>query len=101
VWDLADRMRKALRTSNIAAGEMATYLDVDRSSVSNWLSGRIKPSRQTLRLWALRTGVSYEWLSEGKEPPASPHPDGGVSAGQPRGKIFTYRHRALAFGCAA
>jgi transcriptional regulator with XRE-family HTH domain len=41
---------------------MADYLGVSRQSVGNWMTGRIEPSLQTLRLWALRCGVSYEWL---------------------------------------
>src|SRR5215471_16719244 len=65
-FDLADRMRKALRESGTGVAEMAAYLDVTRHSVSNWISGRRPPSTQTLRLWALRTGVSYDWLRTGR-----------------------------------
>lgn len=61
-WDIADRMRKALRQADVGPQEMAGYLDVTRQSVGNWINGRIEPSVQTLRLWALRTGVSYDWL---------------------------------------
>ena len=61
-WDLADRMRKALRTSDTGVQEMADYLGVARNTVSNWINGRIQPSTQTLRLWALRCGVPYSWL---------------------------------------
>ena len=56
-WDLADRMRKALRASGIGVQEIADYLGVTRSTVSNWVNGRIAPSVQTLRLWAIRCGV--------------------------------------------
>ena len=62
-WDVADRMRKSLREASIGVTEIADYLDVSRTSVSNWINGRIPPSVQTLRLWALRTGVPYEWLA--------------------------------------
>lgn len=61
-WDIADRMRKALREAGISPGQMASYLDVGGNTVSTWINGRIQPSTQTLRLWALRTGVPYEWL---------------------------------------
>jgi len=44
---------------------MADYLGVSRQSVGNWMNGRIEPSQQTLRLWAMRTGVSFEWLAGG------------------------------------
>lgn len=72
-WDVADRLRKALRTAGIGVAEMAEYLGVSRTSVSNWINGRITPSVQTLRLWALRCGVPYPWLLYGE---AQPHPFG-------------------------
>jgi transcriptional regulator with XRE-family HTH domain len=62
-WDLADRMRKSLRHADIGVQEMADYLGVARNTVSTWINGRIEPSTQTLRLWAMRTGVSYKWLA--------------------------------------
>lgn len=78
-FDLADRMRKALREANIDVQDMAAYLGVSRTSVSSWINGRIRPSTQTQRLWALRCGVPYEWLSRG-----STSQDSGV-AGEPTG----------------
>lgn len=67
-FDLADRMRKALRISGLSQEEMADYLGVSRNTVSNWINGHWgKPPRDAyLRLWALRTGVPYEWLKKGK-----------------------------------
>lgn len=64
-WDTADRMRKALRVSGVSIEEMAEYLGVSRRSVGNWIGGRVDPSVQTLRLWALRTGAPLEWLHHG------------------------------------
>lgn len=64
-WDLADRMRKSLREAKVGVGEMAGYLDVERNTVGSWINGRITPRTQTLRLWALRCGVPYEWLVTG------------------------------------
>ena len=85
-WDVADRMRKALRHANVEVQEIAVYLGVSRTSVSNWINGRIDPSTQTLRLVALRCGVPYEWLATGEEEPrpggpgtASPQADPQVS----------------------
>jgi transcriptional regulator with XRE-family HTH domain len=66
-FDLADRMRKALRESTYTAGEMASYLGVNRTTVSTWLNGHYTPGVQTLRLWAMATGVPFEWLSEGRQ----------------------------------
>lgn len=64
-WDLADRMRKSLRHAGMDVQEIAEYLGVSRSSVSNWINGRVKPSKPTQRLWALRCGVPFSWLAEG------------------------------------
>lgn len=75
-WDIADRMRKALRSSGVGVQEIADYLSVGRNTVSNWINGRIQPSVQSQRLWALRTGVSYQWLSTG-ESENRPSPQGG------------------------
>jgi transcriptional regulator with XRE-family HTH domain len=75
-WDLADRLRKALRTSGTGVQEIADYLGVARNTVSTWINGKITPSKQTQRLWALRCGVPYEWLVAGE----FPSPDGGPGA---------------------
>lgn len=64
-FDLADRMRKGLREAGLDVQEMAAYLGVSRSSVSSWINGRIQPSLQTQRLWAMRCGVPFEWLKTG------------------------------------
>lgn len=71
-WDLADRMRKALRESEFGAGDMAEYLGVNRTTVSLWLGGKIVPRTSTLRLWAMRTGVPYEWLCAARD--SNPEP---------------------------
>lgn len=67
-FDLADRMRKALRSSEVGVMEMADYLGVARNTISNWINGHVAPSKQSLRLWAMRTGVSFEWLQTGENP---------------------------------
>lgn len=75
-FDTADRMRKALRVGDVGVQEMADYLGVARNTVGNWINGRNEPSVQTLRLWALRTGVPFRWLETG-EAPTGTNPDGG------------------------
>ena len=71
-WDLADRMRKAMRAADVGVQEMADYLGVSRNAVGTWINGRIEPRTQTVRLWALRTGVPYAWLTD-----SGPKNDGG------------------------
>jgi transcriptional regulator with XRE-family HTH domain len=75
-WELCDRLRRSLRYAGLTPQDMTDYLDVSRSTVSTWLTGRIQPSTQTLRLWALRTGVHYEWLRDG----IYPQVEGGIIA---------------------
>ena len=75
-FDMPDRMRKTLRHSSETAASMARYLDVEPESVSRWINGRSTPSGAVVKLWALKMGVSYDWLKNGETPP----PDGdGVS----------------------
>jgi transcriptional regulator with XRE-family HTH domain len=64
-FDTADRMRKSLRVSGLTVQDMADYLGVTRGTVSTWINGHISPSVQTLMLWAMKTGVPYEWLTGG------------------------------------
>lgn len=77
-FDLADRMRKSLRYSGAGVQEMADYLGVARTSVSNWINGRVHPDRRTRIAWALRTGVSVQWLETGQAPDV-PGPDDGCA----------------------
>lgn len=66
VWDTADRMRKALQVSGIRCQDMAKRLGVSRGTVGNWINGRTSPRVAVLRLWALETGVSFDWLRDGE-----------------------------------
>ena len=79
-FDLADRMRKALRVADLGVAEMADYLGVSRNTVSTWINGRITPSLQSRRLWAMRTGVPLEWLETGTDPddPSCPRQDSNL-----------------------
>lgn len=79
-WDVADRMRKALRVSKVGVQEMAEYLDVERGTVSTWINGRIGPKTQTLRLFALKTGVPFEWLRTGQVSGSNGPDDGGTAS---------------------
>lgn len=77
-WDMADRMRKALRDAGVGVQEMADYLDVGRNTVSNWINGHNPPPGPAVRLWAMRCGVPLEWLKDGIET-STPTPGGGLS----------------------
>lgn len=64
-FDIADRLRKALRVSGVSVQEMADFLCVNRNTVGRWINGDREPKPPTVRLWSLRTNVSYEWLLHG------------------------------------
>lgn len=71
------RMALALEHAGVSVGEMAEDLDLHRVTVSGWMHGRSNPPTSALKIWALRTGVDYQWLISGKAPedvqtPASP-----------------------------
>lgn len=67
-FDLADRMRRALRVSDVSVQEMADYMRVSRNTVGNWINGRNVPRWRDLRDFAERTGVPLEWLETGRLP---------------------------------
>ena len=67
-FDLADRMRKAMRVADVGVQDMAEYLDVSRNTVGNWINGHITPRTVTLRAFAQRCDVPFEWLKTGKAP---------------------------------
>jgi transcriptional regulator with XRE-family HTH domain len=73
-FDLADRMRKALRTSDVSVHEIAERLEVSRNTVSAWINGRNKPRPRDLRDFALATGVPRSWLESGDAGPSDDDP---------------------------
>lgn len=77
VFDEADRLRRALRISGTSVGEMAEYLGLKPETCSRYINGRAEAKVQTLRLWAMKTGVPFEWLKTGKAP--RPDADEGPS----------------------
>lgn len=72
-WDLADRLRKALREAHVTRSEMAKHLGVNRNTITNYVNGNTRPPWAAVRVWALRCGVPYDWLRTGQTTP-----DGGT-----------------------
>jgi transcriptional regulator with XRE-family HTH domain len=66
-WTLGDRLRKSANLAGLNITAMAEYLGVTRQTVSAWIQGHRTPGPMALRLWAVRTGVPLEWLTEGDE----------------------------------
>lgn len=60
-----DWMRKALIVADMTALEMAEYLEIAPATVSRYLNGKRPAPINTLRVWALRTGVPLSYLKTG------------------------------------
>jgi transcriptional regulator with XRE-family HTH domain len=90
-FDLADRLRRSLRVSGVSVQEMAEYLDVTRGTVSNWINGHIVPNTQSLRLFAMKTGIPFEWLRDGEVHPLGLEPRTHCLSvdGEPRGELVS------------
>lgn len=68
VWTIADRFRKARESAGFSASEFAQRTSMARGTISAAENGHRVPSRANMRLWALATGVPFEWLETGKTP---------------------------------
>lgn len=64
-WTLGDRMRLSMRSADLGNTEIAAFLEVSPGTVSAWINNRREPNTQTLRLWAIKCRVDYDWLTEG------------------------------------
>lgn len=67
-FDLADRMRKALRVSGLSVSEIADQMGVSRNTVSSWINGRVIPGTQQLTVFAAYTNAPLQWLQQGIVP---------------------------------
>jgi transcriptional regulator with XRE-family HTH domain len=76
-WTLGDRLGKALRVAGCSVQEMADVLGVSRNTVGNYVADRTPITDGYVRLWAMRTGVSFQELKTGI--PSPDGPDSGVS----------------------
>lgn len=78
-WTLGDRLRKARLTTGLGIVEFAEKVGISRVTVRNAESDRTEPQMNTIKLWALATGVNYEWLLNGTTPP----PEDGEGVAEP------------------
>lgn len=77
-WTMGDRLGKSLHVAEISVAAMADYLGLSRNSVSAYINDRQQVKRQTLLLWAMRTGVPMEWIETGETPTDSPSGPGSM-----------------------
>jgi transcriptional regulator with XRE-family HTH domain len=62
-FEMRHRMQLALEYGSVNVNQMARELGVSRTTISNYLHGRTKPSRGHLIAWAMRCGVPFGWLA--------------------------------------
>lgn len=77
-FELRHRLSLALEVGRVSPAAMAEELDVSETTIRNYRSGRTAPSRATLRVWALRCGVPFEWLVTGVIDVTDPDDGGGI-----------------------
>ena len=67
-FDLADRIRKAMRVSGLDQVELGALVGVSGSAVSGWSRGKVTPARHYIERIASATGVPLDWLLNGTSP---------------------------------
>ena len=79
-FKLHHRMSLALEQLGWSVQDVASFLAVERNTVSRWINGHRKPARVVLMVWADMTGVPLEWLETGQAPVDRPGPDASCAA---------------------
>lgn len=65
-WTVSDRLRKAREAAELEQKELSEVSGISRSTISAVENGK-RPSRATVRLWAMATGVPLEWIERGDD----------------------------------
>ena len=75
--DLGKRLRETLAKRDLSQANLAHKLGVSVTQISDWVSGRHRPTRATRGLIAALLGVSEKWLTEGIAPAYKEGGEGG------------------------
>lgn len=67
-WTLSDRLRKARENAGMEQEALARLTGLSRATISAAENGHRTPSKTSLSIWAMATGVSRDWLSSGTDP---------------------------------
>jgi transcriptional regulator with XRE-family HTH domain len=62
---VGDRLRKARELTGLTQLQFADEVGVTRNTISAWEASDTLPRPILLKAWAMRTGVSYDWLATG------------------------------------
>ena len=82
-FDQADRLRKSAKLAGLTSRQIAEALGIHESTVSGWINGSHRPSRQTVMIWSQMTDVDFRWLDTGDLPTTPPPPRGGSTTPGP------------------
>lgn len=61
-WSLGDRLRKAMHHAGLTGQEMAERLQMNPTTISDYVNDRTTPRLETVQQWAAETGVSVWWI---------------------------------------
>jgi transcriptional regulator with XRE-family HTH domain len=75
------RLKKYLETQNMLQAEFATLCGVRQPTVSDWLSGKVAPSIENLKILSGVTGLTIDELLD-CEPPRFPAADLRTAVGE-------------------
>jgi transcriptional regulator with XRE-family HTH domain len=90
-WTQGWRLQRALSHAGMTTEQMADELGVARSTVSRWCNDKGHITRGYLTLWALHTGVSFDWLAD--EPNSRDIPTGREQQPPSTAEIKAIRRR--------
>ena len=68
---IQDRLSTIIREQNINQSKLAEALKISPNSVSLWLSGKTKPSSQSIDQICTKFGYNPDWLTTGEGEPRS------------------------------
>lgn len=63
-WDHLERLAKALKHAGKTKADVAEYLHLSESTISNYLTGRTHVPFSVMIAWATYTGVDLDWLTD-------------------------------------
>lgn len=64
-FSTGDRLRKAREIAGLSQAQLAADLGLARRTVISYESDAHAAKRSNVMAWALRTGVSFEWILQG------------------------------------
>lgn len=87
-FSLSDRLRKAREHSGLDQTQLAEAMGVSRGTVSNAERGQHAVRPIVIKMWAMSTGVSLQWLETGTAP--DPEGPGAEGVHRPRFELGTH-----------